>query len=258
MPKLKLTDVTRSAVLLKKLVEKADTNRDGAIRSGEVTALSPAANRGNPSPPQLQLRSAIDGARRFAMSKGSVEVADVKKAVDELAARVKAADKDGDGFLSEKEQQSISTVGARRLVGFARAHAGSKVSDFTFQKPRPSKPPPFNWSGPPSQVCASLLNAFSNRKNDNFWPEWGSPTPGASRYVLSKAEAEKMVNALTPLYASRQKAVLTELAGRSEKSEFGCVAFDPSARAVFERYAASLSVSGLKFGAPSAPKMPTP
>lgn len=258
MPRLKLTDVTRSASLLKKLVEKADTNKDGAVRSGEVAALSPNQTRGNPAPPQLQLRSAIDGARRFAMSKGSVEVPDIQKAVDEIARRVKAADKDGDGFLSDAEQNALDTVAAKRFVAFAAEHKNSKVGDFTFAPQRTPRPPPFSWAGTPSQVCSSLLNAFSDRKNDNFWPDWGSPTKGASRYVLSKAEAQKMVTALTPLYASRQKAVVAELAARSAKSEFGCVSFDAGARAVFTAYAAQLGVQGLKFESPGAPKMPSP
>jgi hypothetical protein len=100
-------------------------------------------------------------------------------------------------------------------------------------------------------VCTSLLNAFSERKNDNF----GGPE-GPSRYVLATGEATKMVAALKPLYPARQKAVLTELARRTLVSEIGCVAVTSGARAVFEKYARDLGVTGLQFKSPNAPKLP--
>jgi len=257
MTTMKLSDVSRAATLLKKLVAKADTNRDGAVRNAEVTALSPqhpsAAN-----PAQLLLRGAVQGAQRYAMSKGSVEVPDLVKAVDQFAASVKAADKDRDGVLSEAEYKALATMGAKRFVDFGAVHAHDKVSDFKLPVAHEPAPPRFDWSGTPKQVCTSLLAAHSSSKNDNFWPSWSTTERGPSRYVLTRAEATRMVEALAPLYPSRQKAVLTELASRSARSEFGCVSCDAGARAVFQAAARQVNATGLRFGSPAAPKMPSP
>lgn len=258
MAGLKVSDVSRAATLLKKLVDRADTNKDGAVRAGEIASISP----GNPRQPhveaQADLRSAMHGVQRFAQGKGSVAVPSIKKAVDEISKRVKEADRDGDGVLSEAELKRLDTVAAQRFAGFARKHAAKKPDDFTLAPQREPKPPRFDWSGTPKQVCTSLLNAYSDRKNDNYWPDWGSPTGGPSRYVLTETEAKKMVKALEPLYPSRQKAVLAELASRTARSEFGCVSCNAGARAVFEAWARRASVSGLSFGSPRAPTMPGP
>lgn len=133
------------------------------------------------------------------------------------------------------------------------------MTDFTLEPQHDTPRPRFKWSGSVPEVTSSLLMAHSDRQNDNWWPSWGSPVKGSpSRFALSKKEAEEMVKALGPLYESRQKGVITELAGRTQQSEFGCVACDAGARAVFEAYARKLGVTGLTFGAPAAPKMPSP
>ena len=67
-----------------------------------------------------------------------------------------------------------------------------------------------------------------------------------------------MVKALEPLYASRQKSVLADLAGRTATSNFGCVACDADARVVFKAFARTLGVTGLRFGSPPPPQMPSP
>jgi hypothetical protein len=259
MPKMKAADVARTASLLKRLAVKADTNKDGALRNPEITQLSPYSPRDPRSnTPNADLKSALHGAQRFALSRGEATVEAIHRAIDEIAQRVKAADRDGDGLVSEREYAALATVAAQRFVDFGEKHATAKVSDFKLEPQRETTPPRFDWRGTPGQVCSSLLNAFSEAKNDNFWPEWASPAKGASRYVLTQAEAKKMVEALEPLYASRQKSVLTELARRTLTSEFGCVSCSAGARAVFDAYAQRLGVQGLQFLSPGAPRVPAP
>jgi len=257
MASVKIADVSKAATLLKKLVDKADVNKDGALRTKDLDGVAPA----NPKIPypqkQYDLRSALHGVQRLAMSRGSVALPDVKKAVDEVAANVKAADRDQDGFLSDAEYRSLKTGAAKRFVDFVGGHAKDKVSDFDFAPAKTTKPY-FSWKGTPAQVCSSALEAFSSSSKNNYWPSWGSPAKGAARYVLGAAEAKEMVKALEPLYASRQSAVLTELAGRTAESKFGCVSCDAGARKVFEQLAAKLGVKGLTFNAVAAPKMPSP
>lgn len=259
MGNMKVSDVTRTATLLKKLIAKADTNKDGAVSNGDVKAISPEHPR-DPAKVSRQagLRSAIHGAQRYAQSKGSTTVKSVQKAVDDIAAAVKKADKDGDGKISDTEYRSLATLAAKRFVDFGQVHAKDKVTDFKLEPQREQPLPRFSWSGTPQEVTSSLLMAYSARQNDSWWPSWGSPDKGPARYVLSKAEAEAMVKALEPLYASRQKSVIAELAARSAVSKFGCVSCDAGARRVFEAYAQGLGVSGLTFGSPAAPKMPNP
>ena len=257
MPNFKISDVNRTAALVKKLVEKADINSDGAVRNSEVSSLAKSA-RAETDPKKIELRSVIMGAQRYAQSKGSTTIESIKKAVDDIAASVKAADKNGDGVITNREYDALATLAAKRFVDFGTQHAHDKVSDFTFPTGRTPSKPSFNWKGTPAAVCTSLLNAHSESKNDNFWPKWGSPGPGPSRYVLSATEARQMVAALEPLYASRQKAVITELASRTTESKFGCVSCDAGARAVFAAYAKKVGVQALRFGAPRAPSMPSP
>lgn len=261
--RFKVSDVGRTASLLKKLVEKSDVNRDGAVRWREARwGVDPQQGVGISSKKKpadkLTPAAAIESAMRFAQAKGSSEVKDIKKSIDEIARRVKAGDKDGDGFISDQEHRKLKTGAENSFVRFGKSYAGHKVTDFNLPTPHQGKLPSFSWKGTPQQVCTSLLKAFSDRKNDNFWSSWAGGDGGPSRFVLTQTEARKMVDALQPLYASRQKAVLTELAARTLKSEFGCVSVNAGARAVFEKYASDLGVTGLKFKSPAAPKQPAP
>jgi hypothetical protein len=258
MGQMKVADVARTAALLKKLIEKVDTNKDGSVSNGDVRAISPRSPRDpNVVPRQADLKSAVHGAQRYAQSKGSTSVAAVKKAVDEIAAAVKKADRDGDGVVSEAEYRSLATLAAKRFVDFGQVHAKDKTTDFKLEPQRDTPRPKFRWTGTIPEVTTSLLMAHSDRQNDSWWPSWGSPEKTPSRFVISKAEAEAMVKALEPLYASRQKGVITELSSRSQQSRFGCVSVDAKARAVFEQYADRLGVRGLTFGSPAAPKLPS-
>lgn len=255
MATIKVSDVSKGATLLKQLIPKADTNLDGAIRTRELDGIAPSNARGPRPKKQADLRSAITGVQKYSMSKGSVKVADLKKTVDLFAKRLKAMDDNGDGKITEAEQKAIATVGEKRFADFVSTRANAKVSDFKFEEQRKPAPPRFSWKGTPEQVTSSLLNAFSDPKNDNFWPAW-SQLKGAARYVLTKSEATKMVKALEPLFATRQRAVISEIASRTLASEFGCVSVDAGARAVFQAYATKLGVTGLDFESPRAPKMP--
>jgi len=255
MSNVKIKDVSRGATLLKKIIERSDRNLDGAVRGSEVVGIKPK-NCPTTGPKWGVAQQAAQGVQKFAQSKGSVTVEDVKKAVDEVAKRVKAADLDGDGFLSDAEAKKLTSLAEKRFANFVANHAGDSIDDFEIPPQKEAKRPSFKWSGTPAEVCTSLLNAYSDPKNDNFWPSWAGK--GASRYVVKSAEAKEMVKALEPLYTSRRKAVLTELSNRTLDSHFGCVSCDAGARAVFEKLAKELGVTGLEFKSPVAPKVPAP
>ena len=85
MTTIKVADVTKGAALLKQLIEKADTNRDGAIRTGEIDSIAPANPRVPAPARQRDLRSAIFGVVRYAQHKSSVRLPDLKKTVDAFA-----------------------------------------------------------------------------------------------------------------------------------------------------------------------------
>lgn len=259
--RFKVSDVGRTATLLKKLVEKADVNKDGAVRWREARY---GGDTGTPITPKKKVRNArapgeaIEAAVRFTQTRGSSEVKEIKKSIDEISRRVKAGDKDKDGFISDQEHRQLKSGAESAFVFFGKSYAGHKLTDFNLPAQREARPPAFSWKGTPQQVCTSLLRAFSDRKNDNFWASWATSDSGPSRFVLTQAEAKKMVDALQPLYPARQKAILTELAGRTLESKFGCVSCNAGARAVFEKYATDLGVPGLSFKSPAAPKQPAP
>lgn len=259
MPKnFKVADTARTASLLKKLVEASDVNMDGAVRWQEarwgvdrqkgvgISHKHPTAGQKRVSPAQT-----IESAVRFTQSKVSSEIPEIKKSIDEFAKRAKAADKNRDGVLSDNEVRRIVSGAAQAFVGFGREYSKAKFSDFILPTKHQGKLPSFSWKGSTATVCSSLLNAYSERKNDNF-----GGGEGPRRYRLNASEATKMVQALEPLYLARQKAVLTELASRTLKSFHGCVAVDDGARAVFRAYAAKLGVTGLQFKSPAAPPVP--
>ena len=259
--RLKLSDVSKTAALLKKLVEKSDVNLDGAVRWREARwGVDQKKGLGITSKKKpgekLLAGAAVEAAMKFSQSKGSSEVKDIKKSIDEIARRVKAGDKDGDGFINEKEHRQLKTGAESTFVSFGATFATHKLTDFNLPVQHQGRLPSFSWKGTPAQVCSSLLNAFSDRKNDNFWSNWSGVGSDPSRYVLTQTEARKMVAALKPLFPARQEAVLKELAARTAKSEFGCVSVNAGARTVFEKFARDLGVSGLQFKSPAAPKQP--
>ena len=258
MPSIKLTDVSKAAALLKKVAEKADLAKDGTLSREEIRYLGQAARGAAKDPKTL---AALQGAHGHGRATGPQPLADLKKSIDDLKARVRAADKDGDGVLSEAEQRRLKTNGERGLLGFVGVAKSRDVSDFTMPAPPPEHRPRFKWSGTPAEVCQSLLAAFSLRSNDNHWPSWGVPQEQrgmSARYVIDTAEAKEMVQALKNLYPARQKSVLAELARRTERTAFGCAAVTPKAKPIFDAYAKSLGLQALKFGNPGAPSMPAP
>jgi hypothetical protein len=256
---LKVSDLSRTAMLLKKLVERSDVNKDGAVRWEEarwgVDRKKGLGITHKGTPPGTQTVSpaaVVEAAMRFSQSKGSSEVVAIKKSIDELVKRARAADRDGDGMITEVEMRRMPTAAEQQLVMFGSEYAHESLSDFNLPVQHDTRLPPFSPTGTAAKVCTSLLNAFSDRKNDNFW---GS-SEGASRFVLGASEAKKMLTALKPLAVAKQKAIITELARRTLKSEFGCVSVDPPARAAFVRYAATLGLTKLELKSPAAPKAP--
>ena len=247
MPDFKIADASKTASLLKKLVDAADANGDGAIRGREPRGVTAKARAGDRK--QLQPGATLDLMRRFAVSRGSAQVKDVKATIDEVARRVRAGDADKNGSISEPELRRLASHSERSFAIFGTMFRGKDVDDFNLPQKREASRPPFRWSGTIGEVTTSLLNAFSERRNDNFWPGYATP----SRYVLGAAEATQMVAALKALYATRQRGVLTELSNRTLQSTFGAVAVDAPARKVLEAYASSLGLSGLEFLQPAAP-----
>ena len=189
---LKVSDVARTASLLKKLVAASDVNQDGAVRwqearwgvdrtKGEgITAKRPTAGQKTILP-----SAAIEAVVHFSQAHGSSQVPDLKKTIDELARRAKAADRDGDGFISDNETRAMSSGAEQAFVAFGKQYAHSNLTDFNLPQTHIGTLPKFSWTGTAEKVCSSLLNAFSDRKNDNFWPGG----TGASRFVLSNSEA---------------------------------------------------------------------
>lgn len=261
MAKLKLSDVSKGAALLKRAVDKADLNKDGAVRTSDLEKLrlhlqNPTNSRGNwwtGDSDASRLYSAVRGAVELStrISK-SRELSDVKAAVDTLETRAAGADKNGDGALDDAEQKALRNVSDKAFLEFVAAYKGRSPKDLDFPDARATTRPRFNWKGTPAQVAQSLLDACSERKNDNFWPGGGTP----SRYNLGVDEAKAMVKALEPLFPSRQRSVLRELERRSSSSDFGCVNPTDAAAKMLENHAASLGVS-VQFGQPSAPKFTT-
>lgn len=261
MANVKLTDVNAGARLLKRIVDRADINQDGAVRSTDLEKIrkhlqNPDNSSGNywaGDSQESRLYYAIRGAAEYATRVvGGRTVDDVKVAVDQLKERARAADADGDGKLADGEKSKLRTRGEKSFLEFVIAYKGKKLSDIDLPDAHETPAPSFNWSGTPAKVAQSLLDSTTKRANDNFWPSDSKP----SRYNITVAEARDMVEALRPLYKSRQKSVLTELCNRSQASEFGCVAPTDAARRVLEEYAAGLGLT-LSFGQPGAPGFET-
>ena len=259
MPNIKVADVGPAAALLKQLVERSDVNRDGAVRWEEarwgvdrMKGLGISLKTGEGSRGSL-VPQAVESMVRFTQgTTRSSQIGDIKDAITELTRRVRAGDRDKDGFLSEPEQRRFTTGGEGQLAAFTGRYGKRKLSDFNLPVQHDTRLPRFSWTGSTAQVTTSLLNAYSERKNDNFWGRSG----GASRYVLSANEAKQMVAALRPLYLGRQRSVLTELSSRTLESKFGAVSVTPGARTVLAAYARELNVTGLRFLSPKAPPAP--
>ncbi len=250
--------------MLDRLVAKADLNADGAIRSGDVERIrnQPGVGRitqGDGNGTQL-LTVALDTFRRSAASQGGPTLDNIRAVLGETREKLRARDTDGDGVIADTERRSSMTAAEKSLMAFAEVCKNLKVSDFKIPKAAEWQPPPFSWSGTPAKVAQSLLDHCSNPANDNRWPRWGTPADSparASRYVLDTAEAKAMVDALRPLYVSRQKAVLTEIAKRTDSLDYGCVSPTDSGKRVLQAIARELGLS-LTFKQPAAPAMPNP
>jgi hypothetical protein len=255
VPDHKLRSLDRAATVLKQLIPRADLNQDGAVRNGEIMELREHLFQAGKNSPGdvLTFVAGLQGAQSFARSRGGSSVEKLLEATDELLARVKAANKSPkDDTLDELEQRELTGAAERQFLNFATIIRGRSLADFPLPPQREPSKPKFNWSGTAAQVCQSLLEAHTNSGNDNFWPSWARQ--GAVRYVIDAAEAKEMADALRPLYVSRQKAVLQELARRSRTSEPGCVAPNAAAKNRLVARGDELGIA-LQFGNPAAPKL---
>ncbi|MCK6552329.1 hypothetical protein L6R52_41245 [Myxococcota bacterium] len=252
MAGIKHTDLTKGARLLKQLVPKADLNGDEAIRDGDIRRLHAHAQENDAFEP---VAAAMSGLRRSANKLGGPSIENIQQTIDDAVDKLKARDRDGNRKLDTAEEKRM-TVAESMVLTFAKAAKNKKVRDFKFPEKREWKPGRFDYRGSAAEVCTSLLNAFSHPKNDNMWPEWARAPDGsrAARFVVDRDEAKTMVDALKKLYPNRQKAVLTELAARTERSVQGCVSPTDGGKTVFERYAAELGLD-LEFGQPAAPHL---
>ena len=263
MAPIKLTNVTRSATLLKKIVAKADLNLDGAVRANEVGRINVERNKKvgvgkNVKDPGAGpvLRSLV----LFAQHKSGSTIKDINGAIDEVSTRLKALDKDGDGSISDAEQDRATTGAERTMLQFVALHSGDSIGDFPIPPAKEQWRPPFKYSGTPAEVCDSLLEAFNSRSNDGMWPKWA--TPGQSgkpaRYVIDGGEADAMVAALGKLYPSRAKAVLVELSSRTQGQNYGCVSPSTDAQKKFQALATKLGAGKLPFKGPTGtPAVPS-
>lgn len=248
MANVKLSDVRHGVALMKQVVAQADLNKDGAVRGGDFRRLGEAGV-------DPKVTWALEGVANFAKSKGGPSVPNMKKAVDEFGRRAKAIDLDGSKTISPTELKKTKSDGERRFLDFCVWAKSKDLGDLDLPKPSAPKKPAFKWSGTAEEVCTSLLRAHTKSGNDNFFPHWGSgPNPGSSRYVIDGTEAKEMVAALEPLYVSRQKAVLTELAKRTEGSFFGCVSPTNAGKKVLTDYAEKLGLE-ITLGQPAAPHL---
>lgn len=254
MASIKLTDVNKAGRLLKRLVVKADLNGDEAIRESDIRKLAEHSENHDIFGPFV---SAVDGLRRSARSKGGPSLDNIKETIDEAVEKLGTRDRDGSRALSDAEQQRRMTVAEVQVLQFAKVAKDKRVGDYRFPPKEEWRPGRFNYRGAPPQVCQSLLDAFSHPANDNFWPSWAvaPDAPRSSRYVIDGTEARAMVRALKELYPARQRAVLTELAGRTEVRGYGCVSPTNAGKRVFERYAEELGLD-LGFQQPAAPRVP--
>lgn len=247
---VKLSTLSHAQALGEALIKKSDINSDGAIREGDISRLNAQAAK---NPVMAELTAILNPLRKFAQKNGGPSKANVAKALGEAVSRLKARDKDGSKVLEDNEQPKSMTVMEASVLRFAEKTKSKKASDFKFPAAF-SAQPKFNYAGPPAKVCQSLLDAFSKPANDNFWPSWATndDMPRAARYVIDGGEAKSMVAALKKLYPSRQKAILTELAGRTAATVYGCASPTNAGKKVFEAYAQQLGLS-LSFGQPGAP-----
>ncbi|MCK6545873.1 hypothetical protein L6R52_08390 [Myxococcota bacterium] len=264
MASVKLSDVDRAARLLKQVADRADINKDGAIRAGDLNAIrAHEARHAGPNVDRTELSptghaiAGLNAAVGRAKSRGGPQLERVHEAIDDFKRLARAGDRDGNRVLSEVEQRRLPTAGEKNFMQFVVWAKGKTMRDIDLPPQRDPARPRFDWRGTPAEVCQSLLAAHTRTGNDNFWPSWGGTNPGPSRYVITTTEAREMVAALEPMSARRQKAVLTALAARTESSEFGCVSPTDAAKRVLETYAASLGLA-LDLGQPSAPLMPGP
>jgi hypothetical protein len=247
--KTKLSEISKAAKLAKALVPNSDINSDGAIRAGDISKIS-AKSKTKAMDAYVGL---LDQLRRTAARDGGPTTANVRKAVDTAVKKLKERDKDGSGALEDSEQVKSMTALETRMIQFASTAKGKSASNFKLPEKYVAKPPPFSWKGSSAEVAVSLLNAYSKPSNDNFWPVYMGPgEPRASRFVINGSEARTMVAALKKLYLSRQKAVMTELAARSQASAYGCVSPTNAGKKVFEAYAEELGLD-LDFKQPAAP-----
>lgn len=252
MASIKHTDLTKGARLLKQLVPKADLNGDDAIRDSDVKRLRTHAEDDAKFQP---VWAAMDGLRRSARKLGGPSVDNIKQTIDEAVDKLKARDRDGNRKLDPAEEKRM-TVAESMVVNFTRVAKNKKVRDFSFPAKREWQPGRFDYRGTAAEVCTSLLNAFSHPGNDNQWPEWARAADGSksSRFVVDRDEATTMVDALKKLYTNRQRAVLTELAGRTHESAQGCMSPTDGGKTIFERYATELGLD-LEFRQPAAPRL---
>lgn len=248
--KVKFSTLNHAKTLGTALIKKSDINTDGAIRDGDIQKLAGQIGKNKV---MGELTAILNPLRKYAQKHGGPSKANVTKALNESISRLKARDKNGNDALEDNEQPKSMTVMEASVLRFATKTKSKKVSDFKFPKSYDGRPK-FNYSGTPAKVCQSLLDAFSKSSNDSFWPSWAVPDgqPRAARYVIDGTEARAMVGALKKLYVNRQRAILTELAGRTSASVYGCASPTNAGKTVFEAYAQQLGLE-LTFGQPGAP-----
>jgi hypothetical protein len=195
---IRKSEINAAASLLKRLVDKADVNKDGSLTPRDLNTAA-----GKPKTAKRYehmdvstfeaLKLTVGGGK----SAGKQDNVGLKEIIDDAKVRALALDRDGNGVLSAAEGSRRTTNLAKALMEFARNHAGDKVADFKFGKLeepgfRPARP--FTPRGNAEQVANAVVKHFDNWNNNNRWPGGFTSRvvmgPDESKLVL--AEIEKL------------------------------------------------------------------
>ncbi|MBK7556262.1 MAG: hypothetical protein IPI55_17190 [Flavobacteriales bacterium] len=253
---IRKSEINAAASLLKRLVDKADVNKDGSLTPRDLNTAA-----GKPKTAKRYehmdvstfeaLKLTVGGGK----SAGKQDNVGLKEIIDDAKVRALALDRDGNGVLSAAEGSRRTTNLAKALMEFARNHAGDKVADFKFGKLeepgfRPARP--FTPRGNAEQVANAVVKHFDNWNNNNRWP--GGFT---SRVVMGPDESKLVLAEIEKLSPARAKAVLTRISESIHSGAPGLMYVTPEALRQWDRVAARLGVPDLDFkGARTAPGFP--
>lgn len=271
MPTLSNKKVAQATSLLQKLVRKVD-NGDEILTAYELHRTNKTKHirgsyvyvpQGTTHQLDTETETALLAAINRAKSKSQRGVDEIAKGIGEAGKEAKAADRDGDGKLSDAEAKKVRSPLGKSLVAFARVHGGDSISDFKIDVAPvkvyvPKRPfvAPKNKTAP--ELVEALLRHFNDWGNDNHV---GIGSRESTRHVLATAEAEGITRAIAKLPETTAKAVLREFSKRIKQPDYRGNGFEPKrvyvmpkAVGLFDKLAKKLGVTASFVGNPVAPK----